>query len=172
MTPTTDFKSPHEEVVTITEPVQSGSKNPTKIAKLSFVFFLASGIINWYFFIIDSEFYNFHSRSINFFYKQTSINNSGMKLLIVLGNTIAYGVIYLQIFTCRSRGSKVTAMIAACICIVTSTFWLVALILMNTKANQPRGHEKPGIYFVLIVAAHYAQFITGLRMVVEMINIT
>ncbi|XP_059158718.1 uncharacterized protein LOC131942805 isoform X2 [Physella acuta] len=166
MTPTTDLKSPHEEVVTITESVESDNKNPTKIAKLSFVFFVASVIINWYYLVVESNFYKQ--------YKQLPSSDESIDgtIFIFLSHNIAYGVICLHIFTNRCIVSKVTTVIAPGVCIFTSIFLFATLNLMSTKENQTMTLEDYVIYYILGIAPHYVQFITGLRMVIEMYNIT
>ncbi|XP_059158735.1 uncharacterized protein LOC131942814 isoform X2 [Physella acuta] len=164
MTSTTDFKSPHEEVVTITESVGSGSKNPTKIARLSFFFIVASVIINWYYFIIQSNFYT----SYGYFDQPTSTNSviDRLKLFVFLCNNIAYVVICLHIFTSKFRGSKITAVITACVCIFTSA------CLVNQWSAKAIDDGIVDIVYALHIAAYFIQAITGLLMINEVYYMT
>ncbi|XP_059158680.1 uncharacterized protein LOC131942771 [Physella acuta] len=173
MTPTTDFKSPHEEVVTINEPVRSGRKNPTKITKLCFVFIVASGIINCHLFAI---LYNCYYKLLKPAFGETSSEDSEDSIndiifFVFLCNNIACLFICLHIFTNRCRANKVIAVIATGVCIFTP-FFLFAALALTSPEIQPIGLRKYALYYILLFAPYSVQFTTGLLMIIEMYNFT
>ncbi|XP_059158720.1 uncharacterized protein LOC131942806 isoform X2 [Physella acuta] len=160
MTPTTDIKSPEKDVVIINEPVDAEKKYPSTVAKLNLFFIIVSGIIYWYFFTIKYLSYG------------PEVVHSKQALIPILGNNIAFVAISLHIFNRWLQGSKLTAAIAACVCIITSTYWVVAVNFLSTEPEQTQREEMSDVAYGLEAAAHYLQFIVGLMMVAEITYIT
>ncbi|XP_059158713.1 uncharacterized protein LOC131942802 [Physella acuta] len=126
-----------EDVVIINELVNSKSKNPSMIAKINFFFIVLSETIYWYCFTIKLELKPFGNIYSN------------QALIPFLGNNIALTMMSLHIFNNRFKRSKLTAVIAAWVGVITSTYWLISVNFLSTETKQTEGSLRTRVRYTL-----------------------